>query len=45
MAQIHVGNVAHKDPADFELTLPLVGRPDGAAPRVVDLVVRGIISV
>ena len=35
--QIGVGNIAHEDPANFKDTLPLVRRPDSAAPCVVHL--------
>ena len=43
--QAGIGDIAHEDPADLEHALPLVGCPDGAAPRVVDLVTKGIVSV
>ena len=37
VTQIGVGNVADKDPFDFEDALPLVGGPDSAATSVIDL--------
>jgi hypothetical protein len=33
----YVRNIANKDPANFEDSLPLVRSPDCAVPRVVDL--------
>ena len=38
MAQVRVGDISNEDPSDLEHTLPLIGRPNGAAPRVVHLV-------
>ena len=45
MPKTGIGNIPHENPPDLEHALPLVGCPDGAAPRVVDLVEKGIVSV
>lgn len=37
VTEVHVGNVSNKYPSNFENAFPLVRRPHGAAPRVVDL--------
>lgn len=37
MAEVGVRNISDKNPPDLEDSLPLVGRPYGAATRVVNL--------
>jgi len=36
VTQVGVGNVPDENPSNFENSLPFIGGPDSAAPRVVD---------